>query len=360
MSAPTVEVSDAVVDTQWDDFAATCPGGHHVQSSAWGQIKAILGWRAVRVVARRDGVVVAGCQLLVRRFGPAGALAYAPRGPLARVQDQEAMSAVLDTLDGLAREERIRLLKVQPPIEREDLEFELRRRGFRPSAQEATPGATVLVDLAAGEDRVLAGFRSSARSNVRKAERRGVRIRLGGEPDLGTFAELVDHTARRQGFAPYPPDYYARMWELFAATGHTGLLLAEHEGKALSALLVIGFGDAAVYKMGGWAGERSGVHPNELLHLHAMRWARASGYRFYDLEGIPVVVGRALLAGQDPADAHRGTARFKLGLGGEVRLFPRPHDRGRPRILGTVVRRAAPRLQAVAHRATGRVPVGRD
>lgn len=352
-AAVAIDVDDAAEDVGWDAFVAQAPGGHHVQTSAWGQAKAVLGWRAVRAVARRDGAVVAGCQLLVRRFGLAGAVAYAPRGPLG-TGDEAAVHAVLDAVDGLVASERIRLLKVQPPGHRADLGPELVRRGFGPSAQEAAPVATVLVDLARDEAGILAAFRSSARSNVRKAERRGVEVRAGGELDLATFAHLVASTGQRQGFSPYPSHYYERMWHLFAATGGARLLLAEHEGRALSAMLIIGCGDTAVYKMGGWAGERHGVHPNELLHWHAMRWARAAGHRFYDLEGIPVGIARALLRGEQPADARQGTTRFKLGFGGEVRLFPGAYDRGRPRVVGTVARRAVPRLLPLTQRALGR------
>jgi lipid II:glycine glycyltransferase (peptidoglycan interpeptide bridge formation enzyme) len=239
-------------------------------------------------------------------------------------------------------------------VHRRDLGAELVRRGFDPSPLEAAPVATVLVDLARDDDRLLGAFRASARSNIRKAERRGVNIRVGDESDLATFARLVDRTGRRQSFAPYPPSYYERMWRLFAETGHSRLLLAEHEGRVLSGVLVIGFGDTAVYKMGGWSGERRDIHPNELAHWHAMRWAREVGHRYYDLEGIPVSIARALLRGETPEGARHGTPRFKLGFGGEVRLYPGAFDRGRPRFAGTLARRAAPRLLPVTQRLAGR------
>jgi hypothetical protein len=84
VSAFDVTLSDAERDDAWDAFVETAPGGHHVQTSRWGQVKAVLGWRAVRAIVRQDGEIVAGCQLLIRGAGPFGTLAFAPRSPLAR------------------------------------------------------------------------------------------------------------------------------------------------------------------------------------------------------------------------------------------------------------------------------------
>ena len=120
-------------------------------------------------------------------------------------------------------------------------------------------------------------------------------------------------------------------------------------------MLIVGFGDTAVYKMGGWVGARRNLHSNELLHWTAMRWARERGHRFYDLEGIPVAIAQALLRNAHPPEAARGTTRFKLGFGGAVRVFPGAYDRARPRILAPVGRAAgSPRLQGVVHRVLGR------
>ena len=353
MTRTLVEVEAVPRDDSWDAFVRMAAGGHHVQTSRWGRVKATLDWRVARVTVRDGAEIVAGCQVLVRRFGPLG-VAYAPRGPLVGATSPEAEAGVLDGLEELMRAARLVLLKVQPPGHRSDLGATLAGRGYAPSELEAAPLATVLVDLTLDEERLLARMRPSARSNIRKARRRGVRIRHGDAADLPVFTDLVSRTSERQGFAPFPPRYYATMWEEFAPAGDAALLLAEQDGRVLSAALILGYGETAVYKMGAWSGERGDVHPNELMHWAAFDWARSRGHRFYDFDGIPVAVGRALLRGEDPPGARSGTTRFKLGLGGEVRVFPGAYDRGRPRAVGTIATRAAPRLQGVARRLLGR------
>ena len=326
-------------DPAWDAFVSAVPGGHHVQTSSWGRVKAVLGWRAARVVMRREDRIVAGCQMLIRDVSRLGAIAYAPRGPLLGVEGPEQADQVIAGMHELAARERIFLLKAQTPAGQWASSSKLEAAGFRPSPLEAGPTATVLVDLRRSEDAILAGMRSGTRSNIRKAQRKGVTVRVGGSADLDTFARLIEHTSNRQGFSAFPPRYYRAMWEHFAADGNARLLLAEHEGRARSAILVIAYGDTATYKMGAWSGERGTVHPNELLHWHAMQWARDQGYQQYDFEGIPVEIGRALARGEAPAEARQGTTHFKLGFGGDVSLSPCASDFAyRPLVAGIATR----------------------
>jgi hypothetical protein len=90
-----------------------------------------------------------------------------------------------------------------------------------------------------------------------------------------------------------------------------------------------------------------------------MQWARDRGYRYYDLEGIDESVADSIVAGHGvPERGRRGTTNFKLGLGGEVTLFPRAYDRSFHRLLVWPARIAAPRLtrlQSSIHRLLGRV-----
>jgi peptidoglycan pentaglycine glycine transferase (the first glycine) len=354
-----VDVSRAPLDPDWDEFVDSAPGGHHLQTSLWAQVKAKHGWKPLRLRVRREGEFIGGAQLLVRpmRFG---AIGYCPRGPLLRDNDPSTLRTLLDGLASIARRERILYVKVQPPAGRGDMEAILRKGGFVRSDMPAAPVATVRIDLRRSVDEILASMRSATRSNIRKATRKGIVVRAAGASGLAAFGELLAETSRRQGFAPYPVEYYAEILRQFGEGNHAELLLAEHDGEVLCGAMIIGYGDTVVYKMGGWSGHRTGLHPNELMHWHAMQWARERGYRYYDLEGIDESVARAVLAGEElPESGHRGTTRFKLGLGGEVVLHPRAYDRSFHRLLAWPARIAAPRLNrfaSTAHRLQGRAP----
>jgi lipid II:glycine glycyltransferase (peptidoglycan interpeptide bridge formation enzyme) len=267
-----------------------------------------------------------------------------------------SLEAVMSGIEELAGRERVRYLKLQPPAGRDDVATALDTRGLVPSDLEAAPVATTRVDLRGRPEELLAAMRSATRRNIRRAERNGVTIRPGDATDLPLFSSLIQETSRRQGFAAYPARYYEEMWRAFGPGGHARLLVAERDGEALSALLVIAFADSAVYKMGAWSGRARELRPNELAHWAAMRWARERGHRWYDFEGIDRGTADALRRGEDSPEA-AGVTRFKLGFGGEVAFFPQARDYAYGHILGPPLRWAAPRLgryRALAHRVLGR------
>jgi lipid II:glycine glycyltransferase (peptidoglycan interpeptide bridge formation enzyme) len=346
------------LDPDWDAFVERAPGGHHVQTTRWAEVKRTVGWRAVRVEVRRRGELTGGLQLLLRRIGGLGSVGFVPRGPVVG-HDAGAgiVHVVLDNLETVARDERVLHLKVQPPAGSEDTVATLRRRGYRESGLETAPTATVLVDLGRDLEEIFAGMRTNTRRNVRRALKSGVTVRVGDARDIGILHELLRATARRQRFAPYPERYYRAMWDLFSPSGHAHVLVAERGGTPISALLLIAFRDTALYKIGGWSGDARDARPNALMHWTAIEWAKHAGHRWYDLEGIDLDAACAVADGRDPPAGTDGVTRFKLGFGGDVAIFPPALNHSGLGIAGRAVGELAPgleRLSPIAARMLGR------
>ena len=349
----------AGADAGWDEFVERAPGGHHVQTTRWAEVKRTVGWGAVRVEVRRRGELVGGLQMLLRRVGSLGAVGFVPRGPvIADGAGAGIVHVVLDTLEPLARSERVLHLKVQPPAGAEAIVATLRGRGYRPSATETAPTATVLVDLDRDLDDIFAAMRTNTRRNIRRAVRSGIVVRVGDRRDIGVLHALLRATARRQRFAPYPETYYEAMWDQFSPAGHAHLLVAEHGGEPVSALFVIAFRDTALYKIGGWSGEARDARPNALMHWSGIEWAKHAGHRWYDLEGIDLAAARAVSQGREPPDSSMdGVTRFKLGFGGDVVIFPPALNHPGKGLAGRALRELAPgleRLSPIAARMLGR------
>jgi lipid II:glycine glycyltransferase (peptidoglycan interpeptide bridge formation enzyme) len=342
--SPVFAVNRSPLDPEWDDFVSQTSGGHHLQTSRWAQVKATVGWRAARVVARRDGRIVGGCQVLMRPLPLIGSLAYVPRGPLTADAGQSTLDAILTGIREVARRERVLYLKIQPPVDRRDMEALLLARGFRPSGLEATPTATVRVDLRCTPEELLAQMSKNRRRNIRRAEGSGVNVRSGGAEDLPAYYRTIQATADRQGFLPYPARYYEQLWRSFSPGGHAMLLLAESGQRVVASLLLIAFRDTVLFKMGGWTGEHREARVNELLHWRAILLARSRGFRWYDLEGIAPDVAVAIRE-RHPRTPHTyaGTTRFKLGFGGSVALFPPAFDAPCTRGIGRGVMWLSPR-----------------
>src|SRR5437660_780880 len=90
-----ISVSTSRLDPEWDAFVDRAPGGHHLQTSLWAQVKATQGWWPIRLRLQRAGELVGGCQLLLRSVWK-GTIAYCPRGPVMADLDRTALGTVMD------------------------------------------------------------------------------------------------------------------------------------------------------------------------------------------------------------------------------------------------------------------------
>lgn len=313
MPSPVQLYTDPRDQDAWDERIAAA-GGHLLQSWAWGELKARFGWRVQRIA-----VGAACAQILYRPLpGGLGALAYVPKGPVAR--DESELQALLDEIDTRARRERAICLKIEPNLEDDaGQRQQLQRQGFRISPQQVQPRRTLVVDLDGEPDAILQRMKQKTRYNIGLSERKGVTVRSGDETDLPAFYHLMKDTAQRDGFAIHSREYYDTAHRLLASTGRGRLLLAEYDGQLLGALTVLAFGDTACYMYGATSNEHRNRMPAYALQWAAMLWAREQGCRLYDLWGVPDEDEDTLEAHfTERSDGLWGVYRFKRGYGGRL------------------------------------------
>jgi peptidoglycan pentaglycine glycine transferase (the first glycine) len=321
-----VKVSDEPIDPEWDAFVSSLPHGHHVQTSLWGQAKEVLGYRAMRVTASEDGRIVAGGQLLIRKLMPFVSIAYLSKGPVLAAWDPSLARIITDELKRVARANHFAVLALQPPNNDAEFKALLADRGFRPSWVELAPTATILHDLTQETGEILSQMKRQTRQKIRRSERAGITTREGTEADLPAFYQLYVTTSQRQGFTPYPEEYFDRMWQVFSEQDLIGLIIAEYRNTPVSALLLVSFGNTVIPKILGWSGEHGKGRPNDALFWAAIQWARTHGYHYFDMEGIDREGAELMLSGQPLPEALRHTPDFfKLGFGGSVTLLPQSY-----------------------------------
>jgi peptidoglycan pentaglycine glycine transferase (the first glycine) len=305
----------------WDRRVAAAPQGHLLQSWGWGDLKARSGWRVQRLAV--EGALA---QVLFRPL-PAGlgTIAYVPKGPLVDYRDPSSLRTLLDAVQPLARKERALCLKIEPDLEDDpDMARRLQALGFRASPQAIQPRRTILVDLAPDPEEILGRMKQKTRYNIRLAARKGVSVRAGTEADLAPFYELMETTARRDGFGIHTRAYYGVAHRLFVEAGQGQLLLAEYEGSLLAGLVVLGLCQSgrcttACYMYGASSDEHRNLMPTYLLQWESMLWAKEQGCRTYDLWGVPdedeAVLERDFT---QRSDGLWGVYRFKRGFGGRL------------------------------------------
>jgi len=319
-------VSEKESDPDWDAFIASVPYGHHVQTSLWGQVKGVLGYRAIRIIVCRDGRTVAGGQILVRQITPFVTIGYMPKGPVFSSWDPTLGEILLSELKRIVQINHFFLLAVQPANEVSELKLLLINRGFRSSWLELAPTATILLDLSPELDQILALMKRQTRQNIRRSEREGMTVREGTEADLPAFYELHLVTSQRQKFKPYPRKYFAQMWRVFSTQGLISLILAEYQGAPVSALLLVSFADIVIAKILGWSGQYAEHRPNDAVFWASIQWAKSNGYHCFDFEGIDREGAELMVSGQPLHEELRHTPDFiKLGYGGKVALMPQSY-----------------------------------
>lgn len=312
---------------EWGDVVATTLRGGLLQSYEWGEFKALLGWRPIRVLLEEGSRPLAGAQLLLRR-SPLGAVAYVPRGPLADPTDRAVVNQLWAALHREARRAGAFFLKVEPDWPHSSaLATAMVRYGFRSGAS-VQPRSTIVVDLAATPEELYARLSRRARYNVRLAERHGLRCREGGDADLPQFYRLLVATACRGRFYVHPEGYYRELWRRFSATGAAHLLLVSLGQEALAATMFLTASGVAYQLYSGSSADQRRLKPNDLLQWQALLRARAVGCHAYDMWGIPDEIGRAILgagAGARPGPEERevagtfeGVYLFKRNFGGAV------------------------------------------
>ncbi len=174
------------------------------------------------------------------------------------------------------------------------------------------------VDLSSGWPAVSAGFASSVRRAARKAERAGVTVRRRTDAAaVEEFLRLYELSVRRwadgvrlpvwvslaRSRFVEPPGKYAAV--LRHLGDDCGIWVAEHDGSAVAAIIVLSHDGEYAYWRGAMDADLAGpVRANDLLHVSALEHACASGERY--------------AMGLTAPDS--GLARFKRGFGAQPRV----------------------------------------
>jgi peptidoglycan pentaglycine glycine transferase (the first glycine) len=323
----------------WDAFVEASRGGSHLQTTLWARVKRDSGWEPGYVTATEAGMIVGGCQLLLRRIRGGGTVAYVPRGPVIAEGRSDVTESLTTALLELLRARRFTWVTLQPPEHQDALVARLRGAGWMRSMDAPAPEATTRVLVQREDDELMRSLRPRTARQIRSALRAGGTVREGSIDDVETFSRLYQATGSRQGLLVYPTEYHRLMVSSFAGRAH--LLFVDYDGEPYAASLLIAFGDTVTCKTSGWSGERSELHASKLLHWGGFRLARELGCRYYDFDGISRQLAEQLLAGEDVS--REGLDFFKLGFRGEVVLFPQALDRSY-HLLGPAVQWVVPRV----------------
>jgi len=318
---PIVSLSD------WNQFLATHPNAHLLQTGEWGELKSAFGWKPVRIINEKCGV-----QILFRKLPLGFTVGYIPK--LAISFRQSAFSQELwHEIDSVCKKNHAIFLKLEPDLWNDQSpetpalsEVEGWNLKLETSPHNIQPPRTIIVNIKGDEEDILARMKQKTRYNIRLAEKKGVTIRAWD--DIESFHKMMLLTGGRDRFGVHSREYYKRAYDLLHPKEMGELLVAEYEGKQLAALFVARNGNRAYYLYGASTDEERNRMPTYLLQWEAMKWAKARGCEEYDLWGVPDEDEATLEANFEKRhDGLWGVYRFKRGFGGQLKRAVQAMDR---------------------------------
>ncbi|MFQ3536887.1 MAG: peptidoglycan bridge formation glycyltransferase FemA/FemB family protein [Aggregatilineales bacterium] len=344
-------------DSAWDEAIRQLPGAHPLQTAAWGDFKRRkTGWQPEKLIWRdASGLLHAAAMLLTRRVGIVRLL-YVPKAPMLDYTNHKLLEQVLSDLERLARRRLALQLKIDPDVVQHTglpntdswhdepngaavVEI-LRRRGWRFSPEQVQFKNTVLINLTPSEEELLAAMTQSKRRKVRYGARHGVTIRAGTPEDLPGMVALYLETGRRNNFLTRPAEYYLDEWYSLMKAGLAHVLIAEVRGQMAAHVVLLAFGSKCLYFSGASTSDNElrKLMPADALQWEAMRWAKAHGFKVYDMWGAPTHL--------DESDPLWSVWLFKRDYGGTLTWHIGAWDYAPMPLLYWLYMRGMPRLRA--------------
>ena len=180
------------------------------------------------------------------------------------VEDAKSWNELIEPILGFALPVTLRCLHNELPVN--DTRFTTVRRAMWHA-----------VDLARSEEELWAGLSSSARQNVRKAERNGVVVREARSLEaVHTFHRM--HLQLRKSkyhLLAQPVAFFENLHQLFAPSERLTVLLAEVQGASVAGNFFLEWGDTLYYKFN--ASVESTLGANDLLMWEGIRLGRRRG-----------------------------------------------------------------------------------
>ncbi len=345
---------DKISEETYYSFISQADLGNFMQYPSWSKVKAewtsdLLGWFT-------SDNKLAGCGLVLYRKMPYlnRYLAYCPRGPIIDWQSSN-LKEWFEPFFAYLKSKHVFSVKIDPPVVQAKW-YTPTIKKFLEQAREQGSSGKVLRDLPPDEDyrtakqvqqqlrqigwqkqqgdtgfavsqpeyvyrlplkgrsldEVFACFHTNWRRNVKKADRLGVKVRVGTEQDLPAFYELLKVTSERDQFKVRSFSYFSNMYQSLKAEAadRITLYMAEDEEELLAATLAVHSNFHSWYLYGSSSNVKREKAPNHAIQWRMIQDAYQLKAHTYDFRGISPTL--------DESDHLFGLLRFKLGFGGEA------------------------------------------
>ena len=304
-------------EEEYSDFLEKHERCNFQQSLEWAKVK--QSWKREVILAEdTNGKINGSLMVLVRKIPFFGNIMYSARGPVCDIHNIEVLRQITEGAKELAKKYNAIVLRIEPDIKSNDTDFRniMLELGYsikddaKNFRDEIQPRYVFRLDTKnKTEDEIFKNFHQKTRYNVRLATKKGVTVKEGTREDLKDFHKIMVTTGIRDGFITRPLEYFEKMYDCLGPK-HMKILMAYYDGKPISGVIPIMYGNKTWYLYGASSNEHRNLMPNYLLQWEMIKIAISRKSDIYDLRGVPGI-----------ADDSNGLYRFKKGFGAEYTEF---------------------------------------
>lgn len=315
-----MKIIDADNQAHWDAFVTSHPEANFLHAWAWGEFHAARGKTVVRRTVLDDQGKICGAYVGQVETARRGRYLAIAGGPIFDWQDAHLRKIIFDDIRAAGQNNHCVFVRVRPQL----LDTSANRTlftlaGFRSAPMYLSVEYAGILDLEKNEDEILANATQRLRRSLRKAAKNQLSVSSSTDSrDLHTFYQIQLETARRHGFVSFSEDFLTKQFAAFAKYGNAVLYTAKFEDQILAQNFMIFYGNEASYHYGVSTTLGTKYSGAPLLHLQAMRDARARGIKRYNFWGIT--------ATDDTKHRFYGVSQFKRSFGVSELKYLHAHD----------------------------------
>ena len=309
---------------QFQKFAKHYPDKSFFQTQEIATLREKNGWTVYYFGVEENHKLIAASLVTAKPAFLGKSVFYAPGGPLLNYEDTKLVKFFFEKLKAYAKSHNGYVLHIEPYyalIER-DRDGNIIEGGFNhqkaisnlisvgfKEVRPDNPKYMFILEIEGKtEQEIFSSFKQNTRNLVSRTAKKGIIVRELDKEELPKFKKITESTSERRHFTDKTLDYYENMYDLFAKKDQVKYVVAEIDGKIISAGMFMLYGDEVIYLFSG----SDEAYMKEYNAQYAIQWYmiryaiehKFKRYNFYGIQGLP-----------DPSQPGYGIYKFKKGFG---------------------------------------------
>lgn len=281
----------------WDNEVSNFEAVHPLNAFGWGKVRAIDGWSPTYLLAKRGSSVV-GAVMILKKWIPCFGISimYAPRGPLFKLSDKEALKTLLLRIKAEARKNHAVFARIDPNIEEAELlkySDVFIEEGFTHLRHRwtfwNTPRDVYRIDLTRSNDErdLFSTLDRQTRKSIRKAQKQGVAIQKATSlSELNAFYKIFKQFSIDKGFMCRRYEYQMGLWNEYILRSKGALFLAIYQGQIIGGQMCLQFSSKCLAMHAVTPYEYRHLRTSEAYVWEAIKWAKVLGCRWFSFRGV--------------------------------------------------------------------------